>query len=145
MILALLIFLNGISQIQKTIASSEFWWWVVGIIGIGLILDLWAILYERIELKDNKIISYVDWGESGEILDFISVKERKTIYFNSLGFEYNLPKGKIMRFLLPYKHYNPKTMQAIMQEILRLNPQIKLEDDLVKQMVNGTYKNRLFS
>ena len=116
--------------------------WTLGIIVLGLIIDLWAILRECVEFRGNEIVSYVDWSESANVLDFASVKEKKTIYFDSLGFEYKVPKGNKLRYLLAYKHFHPKTLQAIMQEIVRINPSIRLEDELSKQILAGTYKSK---
>ena len=142
-ILVLLFFLNGITKINETIYSSEFWLWVMGIVVIGFILNLWTILYERIEIRGTIITSYFNSKTSADILDFASVKQKKTAYTNYLGFDYKEPKGIFVRYLLPYGSYNPKTLQDIMHEILRINSNIKLEDDLSQQIVNGTYKSKV--
>jgi hypothetical protein len=143
MIFAALIFLNGIKLIPQTLASSEFWLWVLGIIGVGVLLDMWTILYDRIEFKDSTITSYFNSRDSAKITDFVSASLKKTIYTNYLGFEYKAPKSGYNRFLLPYGYYSPKTLRSIMQEILKINPNIKLEDEFSKQIVDGTYKNKL--
>jgi hypothetical protein len=142
-IAAVLIFLNGIAQIPKPVTGSEFWLWTMGVLGVGLLLDLWTIIFNRIEFKGPIITSYFNAADRANILDFVSAKQKKTIYTNYLGFEYKEPKGIYVRYLLPYGYYSPKTLQAIMQEILRINPNIKLEDDLAKQIANATYKNKV--
>ena len=129
-------------RIMITLKDEQFW--IITLIAFMLIflIDLWTILYDRIEFKGTTITSYFNSTNSGEILDFVSVKQKKTPYTNYLGFEYRQPKGIHMRYLLPYGHYNPKALQAIMQEILKINPNIKLEDDLSKQILDGTYENK---
>lgn len=144
LMLAVLVFLNDFNNIPKTIISNEFWLWVLAILGLGVILSAWSILYERIEFKRDKIINYFNWKEVGEIANFDFVQKKKTIYYNSLGFELKEPKGNVRRFLLPYGHYDPKTLQSIMQEILRINPNIRLEDDFSKEVLAGTYKSRIY-
>jgi len=143
MVVAILLFLNNITQIITTITSSEFWLWMLGIFGGGFLLNLWSILYERTEFRGNTITNYFNVSTSANILDFVSVKQTKTPYTNYLGFDYREPKGVYVRYLLPYGLYNPKDLQAIMQEILKINPNIKLEDNLSRQILAGTYKTKI--
>jgi hypothetical protein len=143
MILALLIFLNGITQIPKTLTSLEFWWWFIGIVGVGALLDLWTILYERTEFRGPVLTNYFNSSKSVDINDIAFIRQKKTIYGNYLGLEYKEPKGIFVRFLFPYKAYSPNTLKEIIGGILTINPNIKLEDDLSKQITEGTYKSKV--
>lgn len=139
----LFLILKNDFMIIATLKDKQFWVisFIVSI--ILLVVVLRTIFYERVEFRGNELTSYFNTAESVNILDFVSVKENKTPYMNYLGFEYKDPKGIFVRFLLPYVHYSPKTLQEIMQEILRINPNIQLEDNLVKQIFDGTYKHRV--
>lgn len=130
-------------NIVTTLQNQRFWMFILTLWVVKLILDIWTILYDRIEFRGNTIITYFNGAKSGEILDFTSVKQKKTPYTNYLGFEYKEPKGVFVRYLLPYGHFNSRDLQAIMQEILRINPNIKLEDDLSKQIASGTYGSKV--
>jgi len=139
----LFLLLKNDFMITATLKDEQFWIISFVVFIIIFVIDMWTIFYERTEFRNNEITNYFNKSESADILDFVSVKEKKTPYTNYLGFEYRKPKGIFVRFLLPYGHYSPKTLQEIMQEILRINSNITLEDDLSKQIVNGTYKNQI--
>ncbi len=130
-------------RIMTTLKNQEFWIVLLVLWVVKLMLDVWTILYDRIEFKDSTIISYFNGAKSGEILDFVSVKQKKTPYTNYLGFDYKEPKGIFVRYLIPYGHFNSKDLQAIMKEILRINPNIKVEDDLARLILEGTYRTKI--
>ncbi len=138
----LLLFMHDF-KILTTLADKQFWLFILIMWAVKLgIMDLWSILYERTEFSGSTITNRLDRATSANIMDFVSVKQKKTIYTNYLGFDYKEPKGIYVRYLLSYGHYNPETLKAIMQEILRINPNIKLEDDLSRQILEGTYKSK---
>ncbi len=138
-----LLLLTDNFRIMNTLKDQSFWLFILVLWVIKFLLDFWIINFNRIEFRGSIITSYFNGKDSGQILDFVSVKQKKTLYTNYLGFEYKEPKGNEARYLLPYGYYDPKTLEAIMQQILKINPHIKLDDDLSKKISVGTYRDKI--
>lgn len=138
-----LLFLMHNFRVGETIRNKGFWIFII-LMWIGkFILDIWTINYEKTVFDGSNLINYFNSKKIVNALDFASVKQKKTIYTNYLGFEYKEPKGIFVRFLFPYNLYNPRDLQSIMAEILKINPAIKLEDDFSRSIAEGTYKTKL--
>lgn len=139
---ALLLLMHNF-RVGVTIKNEQYWIFIAVLWVAKFILDIWTIKYDRTEFNGSLLTSYFNGRKSVDVSDFTSVKQKKTIYTNYLGFEYKEPKGIFVRFLFPYGLYSANTLKEIMQEILRINPNIRFEDDLSKQIAEGTYKSKI--
>ena len=137
-----LLFLSDNFNLVKTIKDSQFWWLTIMIIFLGLFADFWEIQRGKIKFIDKKIIDFTDNNREGiDLSEFSAIKDAKTIYGRCLGLEYKIPKGITVRKLFQYNFYSNETLQEILQEIVKINPDIEL-DDMVKKMLLGTFKNK---
>jgi hypothetical protein len=139
----LLLFLNDF-KILITLKNKEFWLWILIVWLVKLVIfDFWTNHYERIEFKGNTITSYFNWKSSAEILNFVSVERIKSPRNDYLGFKLLKSNSIYDYYHLYYRNYSPKDLQIVMQEILRINPNIKLKDDFSRQILDGKYESEI--
>ena len=137
-----LLLLHDNLNISKTLTDPQFWWLTVMVLVLGVVFDFWEISHGKIKFEGNKIIDYSDDKNGIDLNEFSEIKKAKTVYGSCLGLEYKVPKGNKARVLFQYNFYSTPILQQILKEIKRITPQIEL-DDTAKQMLAGTFNNRL--
>jgi hypothetical protein len=134
MIVCLLLLRDNFNVI-KTLKTTQFWWLTGAIVILGLLFDFWEIREGKIKFSGSKIIDYSADKKGIDLNEFSEIKKAKTIYGRCLGLEYKVPKGNKARVLLQYNYFPPETLRGILEEIKKINPQIRI-DNSVSELIS---------